>query len=40
MRIGYFSLSTKSWELHYLASREASWVTGQVYPLNGGALTA
>ena len=24
----------------YLASREASWVTGQVYPLNGGALTA
>lgn len=24
----------------YLASREAEWVTGQVYPLNGGALTA
>lgn len=24
----------------YLASREASWVTGQVYPLNGGSLTA
>lgn len=24
----------------YLASHEASWVTGQVYPLNGGSLTA
>ena len=24
----------------YLASKEASWVTGQVYPLNGGSLTA
>ena len=24
----------------WLASREAEWVTGQVYPLNGGALTA
>lgn len=24
----------------YLASRETEWVTGQVYPLNGGALTA
>ncbi len=24
----------------YLASREAEWVTGQVHPLNGGALTA
>lgn len=24
----------------YFASREASWVTGQVLPLNGGSLTA
>lgn len=24
----------------YLASTEASWVTGQIYPLNGGSLTA
>jgi 2-hydroxycyclohexanecarboxyl-CoA dehydrogenase len=24
----------------YFASKEAEWVTGQVLPLNGGALTA